>query len=122
MKDLNALQAEFPALYERDQDPGGFEWLIGDDAGHNLIAFVRRDSAGDPPVVVVINFAAEPWIDYRIPLPPEGGAWLEVLNSDATVYGGSGVGNLGKVHAETLPSHGRDHSVRLSVPPLGPSC
>lgn len=117
VKDLNALQAEFPALYALDQDPAGFSWLIGDDAGHNLLAFARRDAAGDP-VVVVLNFSPEPWLDLRVPLP-EGGTWLEVLNSDATVYGGSGVGNLGRVHAEGLPTHGQEHSVRLAVPPLG---
>ncbi|ASK64804.1 1,4-alpha-glucan branching enzyme [Brachybacterium avium] len=116
VKDLNAVQAEFPALYERDQDPGGFEWLIGDDAAHNALSYVRRDEAGDP-VVVVVNFSAQPWHEYRIPLP-EGGTWLEVLNSDSPVYGGSGVGNLGRVHAEQLPLHDRDHSVRLTVPPL----
>src|SRR5699024_11543697 len=65
----------------------------------------------------ILNFSAEPWHEYRIPLP-EGGTWLEVLNSDSPVYGGSGVGNLGRVHAEQLPLHGREHSVRLSVPPL----
>ncbi|MGO2772283.1 MAG: alpha amylase C-terminal domain-containing protein, partial [Brachybacterium tyrofermentans] len=97
--------------------PGGFEWLIGDDADHNMLVFLRRDEAGDP-VVVVLNFSPQPWHGYRIPLP-EGGSWLEVLNSDAPVYGGSGIGNLGRVHAEALPQHGRDHSVRLSVPPLG---
>ena len=117
VKDLNALQAELPALYEGDQDPAGFEWLIGDDAERNTISFVRRDRAGDP-VVVVLNFSPQPWHDYRIPLP-EGGDWLEVLNSDAPVYGGSGLGNLGRVHAEELPLHGRGHSVRLTVPPLG---
>jgi len=117
VKDLNAVQAEFPALYERDQDPAGFEWLIGDDSAHNTLSYVRRDATGDP-VVVVVNFSAEPWHDLRVPLP-EGGSWLEVLNSDAPVYGGSGVGNLGRVHAEPLPRHGREHSVRLSVPPLG---
>ncbi|GAA1293359.1 MULTISPECIES: 1,4-alpha-glucan branching protein GlgB [Brachybacterium] len=117
VKDLNALQAELPALYEGDQDPAGFEWLIGDDAEHNTISFVRRDRAGDP-VVVVLNFSPQPWHDYRIPLP-EGGDWLEVLNSDAPVYGGSGLGNLGRVHAEELQLHGRGHSVRLTVPPLG---
>ena len=117
VRDLNAVQAEFPALYQRDQDPGGFEWLVGDDAAHNVLSFVRRDEAGDP-VAVVVNFSPEPWHEHRIPLP-EGGDWLEVLNSDAPVYGGSGVGNLGRVHAEPLPQHGREHSVRLSVPPLG---
>src|SRR5699024_1021030 len=115
--DLNAVQAEFAPLYQRDQDPGGFEWLIGDDAAHNTIAFVRRDEADDP-VVVVLNFSAQPWTEYRVPLP-EGGTWLEVLNTDSPVYGGSGVGNLGMVHAEPVPMHGRDHSVRVAAPPLG---
>ncbi|WP_170957845.1 1,4-alpha-glucan branching protein GlgB [Brachybacterium timonense] len=117
VKDLNALQRSTPALYELDQDPAGFEWLIGDDAERNTIAFLRRDRAGNP-VAVVVNFSPQPWHDVRIPLP-QGGTWVEHLNTDATVYGGSGVGNLGAVHAEALPSHGRDHSVRLSVPPLG---
>ena len=115
--DLNAVQAEFAPLYQRDQDPGGFEWLVGDDAAHNTIAFVRRDEADDP-VVVVLNFSAQPWTEYRVPMP-EGGTWLEVLNTDSPVYGGSGVGNLGMVHVEPVPMHGRDHSVRVAVPPLG---
>ena len=117
VKDLNAVQAEFDPLFTRDQDPGGFEWLIGDDGGHNTLAFLRRNPAGDP-VAVIVNFSSEPWIDYRVPLP-EGGTWLEVLNSDSPVYGGSGVGNLGRVHSEPVPMHGRDHSVRVAVPPLG---
>src|SRR5699024_8591532 len=73
VRDLNALEAEFPALYQRDQDPGGFEWLIGDDAEHNTISFVRRDEQGDP-VVTVVNFSPQPWHEYRVPLP-EGGDW-----------------------------------------------
>src|SRR5699024_546828 len=81
------------------------------------IAFVRRDEADDP-VVVVLNFSAQPWTEYRVPLP-EGGTWLEVLNTDSPVYGGSGVGNLGMVHAEPVPMHGRAHSVRVAAPPLG---
>ncbi|MCL6423764.1 1,4-alpha-glucan branching protein GlgB [Brachybacterium sp. JHP9] len=117
VRDLNALMHASPALYELDQDPAGFEWLIGDDAQRNTIAFVRRDRSGDP-LVVVINFAPEPWHGYRVPLP-QGGAWSEVLNSDAPVYGGSGVGNLGRVESEAVPMHGREHSVRLEVPPLG---
>ena len=78
---------------------------------------MRRDEADDP-VVVVLNFSAQPWTEYRVPLP-EGGTWLEVLNTDSPVYGGSGVGNLGMVHAEPVPMHGRDHSVRVAAPPLG---
>jgi 1,4-alpha-glucan branching enzyme len=117
VRDLNRLQQGWPALYELDQDPAGFEWLSGDDSTHDTIAFVRRDSARDP-VVVVLNFSPQPWHEYRVPMP-ESGRFLEILNSDAPVYGGSGVGNLGRVFTEAVPMHGREDSVRLSVPPLG---
>ena len=116
VRDLNAVQRALPSLYELDQDPAGFQWLVGDDAGRNLVAFVRRAANGDP-VVVISSFAPQPWHDLRIPLP-EGGRWAEVLNSDAEVYGGSGVGNQGGITAEDAPMHGQPHSARLTVPPL----
>jgi 1,4-alpha-glucan branching enzyme len=115
--DLNALLRENPALHELDQDPDGFEWLLADDADHDTIAFLRRDRTGRE-LVVVLNFSPEPWHEHRIPMPA-GGSWSEVLNSDAPVYGGSGVGNLGRVDVEQVAAGGRPHSVRLSVPPLG---
>ncbi|MDO5661688.1 MAG: 1,4-alpha-glucan branching protein GlgB [Brachybacterium sp.] len=117
VRDLNALQREQPSLYQLDQDPAGFEWLAGDDAGHNTVAFLRKSREGNP-VAVVVNFSPQPWHEHRIPLP-RGGSWIEALNTDAPVYGGSGVGNLGRVDAEPVPLHGREHSVRLSIPPLG---
>ncbi|UQN30236.1 1,4-alpha-glucan branching protein GlgB [Brachybacterium kimchii] len=117
VRDLNALLREHPALSELDQDPDGFEWLLADDASHDTIAFLRRDRAGRE-LVVVLNFSPEPWHEHRIPMP-SGGSWSEVLNSDAPVYGGGGVGNLGRVDVEQVPAGGRSHSVRLSVPPLG---
>ena len=117
VRDLNRVQRTYPALYELDQEGAGFRWLDADAAGHNLVAFARFDRKGDP-VVAIINFSPEPWRGFRIGLP-EGGAWAEVLNSDAVGYGGSGVGNLGRVQAEPVPYGGLDYSVRLSVPPLG---
>ncbi|MCT1954971.1 MULTISPECIES: 1,4-alpha-glucan branching protein GlgB [Dermabacter] len=117
VRDLNRVQRTYPALYELDQEGAGFRWLDADAAGHNLVAFARFDRKGDP-VVAIINFSPEPWRGFRIGLP-EGGAWAEVLNSDAFAYGGSGVGNLGRVQAEPVPYGGLDYSVRLSVPPLG---
>jgi len=68
--------------------------------------------------VAVINFAGTPHEGYRLALP-SGGRWLEVLNTDAEEYGGSGVGNLGAVYAEALPWHGQSHSASVRVPPLG---
>ncbi|MCG7442888.1 1,4-alpha-glucan branching protein GlgB [Dermabacter vaginalis] len=117
VRDLNRVQRTYPALFELDQEGAGFRWLDADAAGHNLVAFARYDREGNP-VVAIINFSPEPWRAFRIGLP-EGGAWAEILNSDAVSYGGSGVGNLGRVQAEPVPYGGLDYSVRVSVPPLG---
>lgn len=78
---------------------------------------MRRGRDGGE-VAVVVNFAGTPHEGYRVALP-SGGAWREVLNTDAEVYGGSGVGNLGEVAAEPVPWKGRAYSAVLRVPPLG---
>ena len=71
-----------------------------------------------PTLACIANFSGGPHEDYRVGLP-YGGTWAEVLNTDAEVYGGSGVGNLGAVHAEEIPWHGRPFSAVVRVPPLG---
>ena len=115
--DLNALYRATPALWELDHSPAGFEWLTSDDADHNVLAYLRRGHDG-AMAAVVINFAGVPHEGYRLALP-QAGLWREALNTDSEVYGGSGVGNLGEVHAEAQPHHGRPASVTLRVPPLG---
>ncbi|MCL1871603.1 MAG: 1,4-alpha-glucan branching protein GlgB [Promicromonosporaceae bacterium] len=117
VRDLNALYKETPSLWERDFTPDGFEWIDSNDADHNTLAYIRKDAAGNPAVVVV-NFAGIPHEGYRLALP-QGGAWKEALNTDAENYGGSGVGNMGQVAAEPVPWHGRSHSASVRVPPLG---
>ncbi|NCT90676.1 1,4-alpha-glucan branching protein GlgB [Cellulomonas sp. APG4] len=115
--DLNHLYRGEPALWRLDSDPAGFEWVDAQDAGHNVLTYVRRDGEGRC-VVVVVNFAGTPHEGYRVGLPQAGG-WREALNTDADVYGGSGVGNLGRVEARDVPHHAQPFSVDLRVPPLG---
>ena len=115
--DLNGLYRAEPALWELDEVPAGFEWIDSQDAGHNVLSYIRRDRSGRM-VAVVVNFAGTPHEGYRLGLPCAGG-WREALNTDAEAYGGSGVGNLGRVTAEEAPWHGQPASVRLRVPPLG---
>jgi len=115
--DLNGLYRAEPALWELDEVPAGFEWIDSQDAGHNVLSYIRRDHSGRM-VAVVVNFAGTPHEGYLLGLPRAGG-WREALNTDAEVYGGSGVGNLGRVMAEETPAHGRPASVRLRLPPLG---
>lgn len=117
VRDLNALYRRHPALWALDHSPQGFEWIDANDADHNVLAYLRRDDRGDV-VAVVVNFSGVPHEGYRLALP-QGGTWTEALNTDATEYGGSGVGNLGQVEARPEPYHGRAFSTVLRVPPLG---
>ena len=117
VKDLNALYKASPELWELDADPAGFEWIDADDAEHNVLAYMRRDRSGGV-VAVAVNFAGIPHDEYRLALP-SGGAWDEVFNTDAEAYGGSGVGNLGRVQADNGPLRQFEHSAEVRLPPLG---
>jgi 1,4-alpha-glucan branching enzyme len=117
VRDLNGLYRETPALWQLDDDPFGFGWIDANDASGNVLSFFRSDGK-DSLVACVVNFAAVPHHDYRIGLPAAG-TWTEVLNSDAEIYAGSGVGNLGSVYAQEHPSHGLPASASITVPPLG---
>jgi 1,4-alpha-glucan branching enzyme len=117
VRDLNTTYRGCSTLWSQDITPDGFSWIVGDDAANNTFAFQRRGSDGSV-LVCVANFAAIPHENYRVGLP-HGGAWAEIINTDADHYGGSGVGNLGTVYAEEAGSHGLPASVTLRVPPLG---
>ncbi|HST45977.1 MAG TPA: 1,4-alpha-glucan branching protein GlgB [Luteimonas sp.] len=117
VRDLNGLHAGLPALHARDADPEGFEWLIGNDAANSVFAFLRHGRNGDAPVLVVANMTPQRHVGYGVGVPA-GGHWRELLNSDASVYGGSGIGNLGGVTAHVQPIHGQPFQLALSLPPL----
>jgi 1,4-alpha-glucan branching enzyme len=115
---LNELYRAEPALAAGDADPAGFRWIIGDDDTHSVFAWLRLDPTdGGRPVLAVINATPTVHFGYRIGVP-QGGRWVELLNSDAEIYGGSGMGNLGGVDAEDHAWHGYDQSVPLTLPPL----
>ena len=115
--DLNRVYRETPALFAQDTSGEGFRWIDANDAHGNVFSFFRSDEAGSQ-LACVVNFAGMPHHDYRIGLPTTG-RWTEVLNTDAAVYAGSGVGNMGGVMAVAEPSHGLPASASVSIPPLG---
>jgi 1,4-alpha-glucan branching enzyme len=115
--DLNREYRKNRSLFEKDFAQDGFAWISRTDWEQSVIAFQRRDSHA-APIVVVCNFTPLPRHGYRVGVPC-GGRWEEILNSDAQAYGGSGVGNFGAVHAERQPYDGHEHSLSLSLPPLG---
>ena len=117
--DLNAAYRDDPALWSGDFTPDGFSWIDANDSAGNVVSFLRLAADGSGRVLAcVANFAGQPHLNYRIGLPLAG-RWREVVNTDAKVYGGSGVGNLGAVQAVAEPWHGRPNSARITVPPLG---
>jgi 1,4-alpha-glucan branching enzyme len=115
--DLNYLYRNTSALWSQDHDPAGFGWIDADDVSGNVFSFLRYGADGSI-IACVTNFAAVPHEQYRLGLPRPG-RWDEVINTDADVYFGSGVGNFGGVDAVGSPAHGQPASVRLRVPPLG---
>jgi 1,4-alpha-glucan branching enzyme len=115
---LNGLLHDEPALHDADFDPSGFRWIDCNDIENSVVAFMRSNRSGSERVVLVFNFTPVPRHDYRLGVPAPG-AYDEVLNSDSQLFGGSNVGNEGRVTSEPIPTHGFDHSVRMVVPPLG---
>ena len=116
--DLNRLYREYPALHARDNDADGFSWLDATDTTNSVIGFLRLGAQPTAPgqtVACVFNFSDRDLHDYRLGLP-RAGRWREICNTGALDYAGRGVGNLGAVHTEPVPSHGRPVSARFTLP------
>ena len=117
VQDMNGIYRDCPALWELDNSPEGFSWIDANDAAGNTLSFLRLSPGGDM-LACVANFSGSPHHGYRLGLP-SAGRWREVINTDAGIYGGSGVGNLGVIEATDEPWHGRPASATISLPPLG---
>jgi 1,4-alpha-glucan branching enzyme len=117
VQDLNRVYRSTPALHEIDFDCTGFEWLDCNDSDNSTISLLRKGRSEKERLAVVCNFTPVPRRPYRVGVP-RSGFWQEVLNSDASAYGGSGMGNLGGMEAEPIPFHGHPWSLNLILPPL----
>jgi 1,4-alpha-glucan branching enzyme len=116
--DLNRIYSTEPALHEVDFDWPGFEWIDANDSDNSIFSFARHGKSAKDLVVVILNATPVVRSSYRIGVP-QPGFYTEVLNTDAGIYGGSNVGNLGGLHAEPIPHMGRPYSLTLTIPPLG---
>jgi 1,4-alpha-glucan branching enzyme len=118
VRDLNHFYRATPALFERDFDGAGFEWIDHDDAERSVLSFVRKSADGRSMVLVVSNFT--PTVHHGLRLGvPAAGRWCERINTDSAFYGGSNVGTaFGEATAQAWPSHGRAQSIELTLPPL----
>jgi 1,4-alpha-glucan branching enzyme len=130
VRDLNAVYRRYAALWELDASPAGFTWIDANDAIQSVATFVRYPRVPGVPeeehprridtgvfVVFAGNFTPVPRHGYRIGVPRRC-RYFEVLNTDAPIYGGSGMGNMGVVACEDVPSHGFEQSIVLTLPPL----
>lgn len=120
VKDLNEAYRTNSAFYEQGYEPIGFEWIDYSDAEQSVLGYIRKGFEEDNQLVVVCNFTPMAHGDYRIGVP-FGGQWEEILNSDDLKYAGSGFINDQPIQADNESSHGKPHSLRLKMPPLGVS-
>jgi hypothetical protein len=115
--DLNTFYRESSASHTTDFDAHGFEWVDADDSRNSVLTWLRG-RPGESRLLIVVNFTPVVRDGYRIGVPASG-TWTERLNSDAGIYGGTGVGNLGAVESSPEPWHGRPDSIVVTLPPLG---
>ncbi|HET9804524.1 MAG TPA: 1,4-alpha-glucan branching protein GlgB [Candidatus Acidoferrum sp.] len=115
--DLNYLHANEPALHQVDFEWTGFEWIDCNDGDNSVISFIRRARNREDFLVVILNCTPVVRGDYRVGVP-EPGFYKEILNTDSSNYGGSGVGNLGGLQSQPAPAQERPHSLLLTLPPL----
>jgi 1,4-alpha-glucan branching enzyme len=116
VRDLNRVYRNEPALWSQDVTPEGFQWIDANDAGSNVLSFLRWGSDGRV-LACVVNFSGSPHAGYRLGLP-HAGRWREALNTDAGLYAGSGAGNFGAVEATEQPWHGQPASAEVYLPSL----
>jgi 1,4-alpha-glucan branching enzyme len=115
--DLNRCYRTQPALYEKDFSADGFAWIDFHDWEESIISFLRHGRHPEDTVLAVFNFTPLPRLNYVVGVP-NGGYWQEILNSDAGIYAGSGMGNMGGVEAAPVAAQGHHHSLALTLPPL----
>ncbi len=116
--DLNDLYRNHRALYQYDEKHKGFEWIDDGDYQHNCLSFMRKSDDPDETILIVCNFADATRENYRIGVP-YAGEWEEIFNSQSAYYEGWNIGNSGPLTADKIAMHGREHSISMTLPPLG---
>ncbi len=117
VRDLNCHYRSNEALWTRDFESAGFEWIDCDNFEESVVSYLRKGLNEAECTLVICNFTPVLRHNYTVGVP-SGGIWKEALNSDALEYGGSGRGNMGGAAAYETPSHGRPYSISITLPPL----
>jgi len=117
VQDLNHFYKTTPALYEKQFDPAGFEWIEHHDHESSFLAYIRKGFDPNQQQLIVCNFTPVARENFRIGVP-QLGHWREVFNTDDLKYNGSGVLNQGSIPTESINWNGREQSIAITLPPL----
>jgi 1,4-alpha-glucan branching enzyme len=117
VQDLNRLYTNHPALFEIDFESDGFRWIDFSDSLHSVLSFIRFSKNKEEIILFTLNMTPTVRYDYQIGVPASG-FWKEILNSDAEIYGGSGLGNMGGSQSEPIPYKDWQNSIKVTLPPL----
>ena len=117
VKDLNVLYKKYPALYEKQFEQDGFEWIGYDDHENSVISYIRKGNKEEELVIVVCNMTPIPRTNYRIGIP-KSGRLTQIFNSDYKKYGGSGTSNKKHITIENKGWNHRNYSCEITLPPL----
>ena len=117
VSDLNRLYRDEPSLHRHDFEPQGFRWIDCHDTEQSVLSFIRYDDDGEA-VLCILNFTPVPRHHYRLGVP-QAGSYREILNSDSAFYGGTNSGNGGDIPVEETAWMGFEHSIEITLPPLG---
>ena len=118
ISDLNAIYTKERGLHQYDEKREGFEWIEDGDYAHNCLSFIRKSDTPSQSIIVICNFADTTHSQYRIGVPYEG-EYEEIFNSQSEYYEGWNIGNSGVLKSEAIPMHNKEHSISLTLPPLG---
>jgi 1,4-alpha-glucan branching enzyme len=116
--DLNRVYRAEPGLFTMDYQSEGFQWIEVNAIEESTLSFLRKSDKPEETILAVFNFTPVVRFNRKIGVPSSG-IWRELLNSEATDYGGSGYGNFGQAQASAIPSQGQPFSLDITLPPLG---
>jgi 1,4-alpha-glucan branching enzyme len=117
ISDLNRIYQQENSLWEADGEPAGFQWIDANNASENIVSFIRRSPSTGRELICIGNFAPVLRENHRLGLPRKG-TYRLLVNTDAEIYGGSGVKLPKSIKAEEIPIHGQPYSASITLPPL----
>ena len=117
VKELNQLYKTEPALYEKDSDPDGFEWISANDANRSLLSYERRGNDEKDTLVIICNFTTVDVKNYKLAVP-SAGKWKEIFSSDISKFGGEGHNNKTLKQSKPGKVDDRENYISVTVPAL----